>query len=79
MPTKLRMEAMAGNDIKETAADMCHVASELRVWTACRFNDVELLVEPGGRPEDLVAQFHRALTDQTAARVAVAKKRPPCG
>lgn len=59
MALVIQAEAMPGDDITNTAKEMCELADKLGCGVSVTFNDVYLLVLPGNDPDDVVRDFQR--------------------
>lgn len=60
MTLSIKAEGMAGNSIQETAADMLALADRTGCRVRVQFNDVALCMRPGGSPDQLVREYHKA-------------------
>lgn len=58
MSLTMKLEAMAGDEVAETALRMQRIADTLGVIVEVAFNDVKLFAVPGGSPRWLVDNFH---------------------
>ena len=57
----LKFEGMAGDDIDNTADELCALATRLSVITNMKFNGVDLNAKPNSTPKDLVDGYHRII------------------
>lgn len=54
----LRIEFLAGTDIKDAAIDICALANKLGVNVDAKFNDALLLAAPGSDPDVMLKHYN---------------------
>ena len=61
MSLGIKVEALAGDQVEDTARCMLRLANTLHVRVMCDFNDVVLSMPPAGSVDQLVGMYNRAV------------------
>lgn len=77
MSATIRINPMAGADVKATAEQAVSVADKLGIMIEYDFNGVTCMARPGDCPDSLAEDYHRALNNGIKFKVASANRKRP--
>ena len=66
----LKVELLAGTDIREACCDLCELANRVGCTVEGKFNDVTLWANGGGNPLTLMERYHELVNTDRVVKIA---------